>query len=266
MINYTKIINIYESANDFYDEVRNSRNFTGKVVLVTGSGTGIGASIVKLYSALGANVVITGRKPDEIHKVAQEAQQLSPNKLKPLEVKADLIKNILVNNAGSGGLAAITDPKFIDALKSVEILNINANLQLTQLAIPYLEKTKGNIVMITAITTERPIKNWLPYNIAKDALEDATKVLSFELGGKGIRVNSVSPGMINSHPESIDPIEEALIKKAIKRTPLGRVGDPTDVAAAVVFLSSSDARFITGHSLVVDGGLKYNVDSNFMDI
>ncbi|XP_054162227.1 17-beta-hydroxysteroid dehydrogenase 14-like [Oppia nitens] len=274
--------NIYESANDFYDEVRNSRNFTGKVVLVTGSGTGIGATIVKLYSALGANVVITGRKADEVHKVALEAQQLSPKKLKPLEVIADLTKSdelqtilnetiktftkldVLVNNAGHLTIESLTESKFIDNLKVYENLDINANLKLTQLAIPYLEKTKGNIIMITSTFTERPPKGTLGYVISKNALEDTTKVLSFELGGKGIRVNSVSPGVINSHPEKPDPKDETLFKKTAKLTPLGRNGNNTDIAAAVVFLSSSDARFITGHSLVVDGGLKYNMDSDLL--
>ncbi|XP_054162229.1 7alpha-hydroxysteroid dehydrogenase-like [Oppia nitens] len=271
------------ASNDFYDEVRNSRNFTGKVVIVTGSGAGIGASIVRLYSALGANVVITSRKADAVHKVALEAQQLSPKKLKPLEVIADLTKSdeltnlltetiktfgkldILVNNAAGIPLALITDPKFIDELKSTEALDINANLELTQLAIPYLEKTKGNIVMITSTLTERPLKGWLNLIIAKSALEDATKVLSFELGSKGIRVNSVSPGIIDSNPGTHDQTFVGLLNKTAKRTPLGRVGQPNDIAAAVVFLSSSDARFITGHSLVVDGGLKYNMDSDFLE-
>ncbi|XP_054161318.1 7alpha-hydroxysteroid dehydrogenase-like [Oppia nitens] len=271
------------ASNNFYDEVRNSRNFTGKVVLVTGSGAGIGASIVKLYSALGANVVITSRKADAVHKVALEAQQLSPKKLKPLEVIADLTKSdeltnllnetiktfgkldILVNNAGGLPLGLISDPKFIDKLKSAETLDINANLELTQLAIPYLEKTKGNIVMITSNMTERPLKGWLNYIIAKSALEDATKVLSFELGSKGIRINSVSPGIIDSKPEILEPTLVSIFNKTANRTPLGRIGKPNDVAAAVVFLSSSDARFITGHSLVVDGGLKYNMDSELFE-
>ncbi|XP_054158361.1 3-oxoacyl-[acyl-carrier-protein] reductase FabG-like [Oppia nitens] len=269
--------------NDFYDEVRKSRNFTGKVVLVTGSGGGIGASIVKLYSSLGANVVITSRKADAVHKVAVDAQQLSPKKLEPLKVIADLTKSdelkqllnktietfgkidILVNNAASLSLAYITDPKFIDKLKSTETLDINATLELTQLAIPYLEKTNGNIIMISSTITQRPFKGYFNHIIAKNALENATKVLSIELGNKGIRVNSVSPGFINSKPSVTEPTIIKMLNMAANRTPLGRIGDPQDIASAVVFLSSSDARFITGHNLVVDGGLKYNMDSDFME-
>ncbi|XP_054161711.1 3-oxoacyl-[acyl-carrier-protein] reductase FabG-like [Oppia nitens] len=268
------------SNNDFYDEVRNSRNFTGKVVLVTGSGVGIGASIVKLYSALGANVVITSQNADDVHKVAVEAQQLSPKKLKPLEVIADLTKSdelknllnktiktfgkldILVNNAGSISYAPIADPLFIDKLKSTETLDINATLELTQLAIPYLVKTNGNIIMITATITDRPLKGYLGYIIGKSALEQATKVLSIELGSQGVRVNSVSPGEVDSKTVII---ESTLLDRSAKQTPLGRVGDPRDIATAVVFLSSSDARFITGHCLVVDGGLQYNMDSEYLE-
>ncbi|XP_054160962.1 7alpha-hydroxysteroid dehydrogenase-like [Oppia nitens] len=271
------------SNTDFYDEVRNSRNFSGKVVLVTGSGSGIGSAIVKLYSALGANVVVTSRSADAVHKVAVDCQQLSPKKLKPLEVIADLTKSdelkqllnktietfqrldILVNNASGLPVTLVTDPKFMDNLKSTETLDINATLLLTQLAIPYLEKTNGNIIMITANLTERPFRGYLSYIIGKSALEQSTKVLSIELGNKGIRVNSVSPGGIDSHPGTYDQTFLDILAKTAKRTPLARVGQPHDIAAAVVFMSSSDARFITGHSLVVDGGLQYNLDSDFLE-
>ncbi|CAG2165701.1 unnamed protein product [Oppiella nova] len=81
------------SSKDIYEEVRNSRDFTGKVVLVTGSSGGIGEQTVKLFSALGASVVVTGRRAEGVKRVAKEAQELSPQKLKPLEVVADLAKD-----------------------------------------------------------------------------------------------------------------------------------------------------------------------------
>ncbi|CAG2181881.1 unnamed protein product, partial [Oppiella nova] len=114
-------------SNDEFKQVKTAYNFTGKVILTTGSSSGIGEGVVKLFSRLGANVVVTGRKAPEVKRVAKEAQELSPNNLKPLEVVADVAKSedlkrllsetiktfgkldILVNNAGMGRYVNIKD-------------------------------------------------------------------------------------------------------------------------------------------------------------
>ncbi|XP_054162225.1 uncharacterized protein LOC128960179 [Oppia nitens] len=262
---------------DLYDEVKNSRNFTGKVALVTGSATGIGAEIIQLYSALGASVVVTGRKADDVHKTALIVQQLSPKHLKPLEITADLTKSdelenlltetiktyskidILVNNAGIYQKGNITDPKFLETLDRSIAIDIRANLQLIHLSVPYLQKTKGTVINLSDVQINRPQKDYLGYQIAKSSADMATQVLAIELGILGIRVNAVSPGIIESHP-----LDQGLYNKTVSHTPLGRVGQSADIAKAVIFLSSTDASFITGHNLVVDGGLKYGLDSQFL--
>ncbi|CAG2169624.1 unnamed protein product [Oppiella nova] len=167
--------------NDFdikdYKDVVNSRNFTGKVILVTGSNSGIGEGIVKLFSILGANVVVTGRKADDVQRVGKEVQELSPKKLK--------------------------------------------------------------------------LSQELAYAPAKAGLDMLTRVLALELGPKGIRVNTLNPGATQ-----VDKTGDPGVDKI---TPLRREGQPLDMAKGVAFLGSSDASFITGANLVVDGGLVYNM-------
>ncbi|CAG2176508.1 unnamed protein product, partial [Oppiella nova] len=153
-----------EGHNDIYKRAKNSRDFTGKVVLVTGSSSGIGEGIVKLLSVLGAKVVVTGRKEDQVKRVAQEVQELSPKRLKPLAVVADVTKSydlnnlmnqtiktfgkldVLVNNAGIGMFAGVKDNNLMKVFDKVIRTNLRAYVKLSQLAIPYLEETNGTII------------------------------------------------------------------------------------------------------------------------
>ncbi|CAG2181601.1 unnamed protein product, partial [Oppiella nova] len=195
--------------NDIYDEVRDSRNFTGKVVLLTGSSSGIGEQTVKLFSALGASVVVTGRNASQVETVVQEVQQLSPKKLKPLGVVADLTKDadierllnetiktfnrldVLVNNAGAVIQGNGTEKDFLDILDKSSRVDVKASLQLIRLSVPYLQKTNGSIINIGSIESERPRKSLLAYNLAKTSLTTISNVLAIELGPQGIRVNTL---------------------------------------------------------------------------
>ncbi|CAG2169625.1 unnamed protein product [Oppiella nova] len=253
--------------NDYKDVV-NSRNFTGKVVLVTGSSSGIGEGIVKLFSILGANVVVTGRKADDVQRVGKEVQELSPKKLKPLEVVGDLTKtevittliantiktfgklDVLVNNAGIYPDTNITQKDLLQVWDQVFNIDLRAVVELIHESVPYLEKTNGTIIDISSILGIAPLSTKLTYSPVKAALDMLTRVLALELGSKGIRVNTLNPGTIQV-TKTIDP-------EYAKITPLSRAGQPLDIAKGVVFLASSDASFITGANLVVDGGLVYN--------
>ncbi|XP_054158063.1 3-oxoacyl-[acyl-carrier-protein] reductase FabG-like [Oppia nitens] len=267
----------YNLENDDYKDILKSRNFTDKVVLVTGSSTGIGEGIVKLFAVLGAKVVITGRKEAEIRKVAQEVQQLSPYKLKPLEVVADLTKSdellklinktvdtfgrldVLVNNAGIYPNTSISDPKFMQTFDQVFNIDFRAVVQTIHMAVPYLEKTNGTIISISSIAGIHPSFPMLAYSSAKAAMDMMTQVLALELGPKGIRVNTINPGVtLVPNIDITDPYVKILLAKVVKITPLRRIGVPIDIAKGVVFLASSDASFITGANLVIDGGVVYN--------
>ncbi|CAG2171179.1 unnamed protein product [Oppiella nova] len=250
--------------------VRNSRDFSGKVVLVTGSSWGIGEGIVKLFSVLGANVVVTGRKVTEIHRVAQEIQQLSPQKLKPLEVSADLTKredverlinetiktfgqlDVLVNNAGPYVNGNIHDQNIIDQFDQVFNMDVRGVMQTIQTALPHIEKSKGVIINISAILGLAPSTLPLNYCMAKAALNMMTEVLALELGPKGVRVNTVSPAATEG-----PGVTTEMVNTITKTSPLRRVGQPLDIAKAVVFLASTDAQYITGENVVVDGGQRY---------
>ncbi|CAG2164991.1 unnamed protein product [Oppiella nova] len=261
----------YDINNDDYEEVKNSRNFTGKVVLVTGSSSGIGEGIVKLFSILGAHVVVTGRRADEVHKVAQEVQKVSPKGLKPLAVIGDLTKtedleglvnqtidtfgqlDVLVNNAGISLSASIRDANFTQTFDQIFNVNLRAGLQLIQLTIPYLQHTNGTIISTSSIASYLPRKAQLAYGASKAAVDYATKALAVELG-PNIRVNAINPGAILTEPlrKLLTPEELAAIASV---TPLKRIGQPLDIAKGVAFLASTDAQFITGANLVIDGGL-----------
>jgi len=263
------------NSNDFptadYLAVKNSRNFTGKAVLVTGSSSGIGEGIVKLFSILGAKVVVTGRKEADVHKVAQEVQQLSPQKLKPLEVTADLTKredverlmnetiktfgqlDVLVNNAGFVSPGDIHDKNITEEFDLTFNINLRAIVHITNLAVPYLEKTNGTIIDISAVFALIPDPSVLTYCMVKAATTMLTEVLALELGPKGVRVNTVSPAATD-----VGKTAKSVMELIAKYTPLRRVGEPLDIAKAVVFLASTDAQYITGENLVVDGGQRFN--------
>jgi NAD(P)-dependent dehydrogenase (short-subunit alcohol dehydrogenase family) len=178
-------------SNESYEEVKESRNFTGKVVLVTGSSSGIGEGTVKLYSILGAKVVVTGRNETRIKAVAEECHKLSPHglkvvnvillynfynlNLKPLEVVADLTKqddakrlvdstikeygklDILVNNAGSSVLSSIKDDKVLEEFDKVFNIDVRSVVEMIHLSIPHLEKSKGTIINISSDAGLSPV-------------------------------------------------------------------------------------------------------------
>ncbi|XP_054152502.1 3-oxoacyl-[acyl-carrier-protein] reductase FabG-like [Oppia nitens] len=252
-------------------------DFTGKVVLTTGSSGGIGAGIAKLFAQLGAYVVITGRNTDKIQSVANECQQLSPKNLKPLQVVADICKDnelqdlltktiekygqldVLVNNAGIAVMAPITLPNFMQVYDTGISANLRPHVQLSHLAVPYLQKTNGNIINISGIISLAPMKYSLPMSISKAGIDIMTRVLALELG-PNIRVNAINSGYVKTDiGNDLDPtIAQALVKQAIDRTPMKRVGQPQDIAQGVAYLASDQAQFVTGANFVIDGGIVHN--------
>ncbi|XP_054152852.1 3-oxoacyl-[acyl-carrier-protein] reductase FabG-like [Oppia nitens] len=270
-----------DNANKQYNQLDDPRNFTGKVVLTTGSSSGIGAGIAKLFAQLGANVVITGRNQTEIQLVANECQQLSPKKLKPLQVKADVSNStelqslldqtiktygqldVLVNNAGMGAGAAVTDKQFMPVFDKLMAVNLRPYVELSHLSVPYLNKTNGTIISISSVSAIAPTKGVLAYSVSKAAIDMMGRVLALELG-PNIRVNTINPGYIDTPFHQGDrKIIDELMKYISSKTPMKRIGRPEDVADACVWLASRSASFITGANLVVDGGIVYNIGGLF---
>ena len=156
-------------------------NFEDKVVLITGSSSGIGAATAVQFAKAGANVVVTGRNTDKVKAVAKQCNDVSPNKAKALEVVADVtiredlkrlmdttIKtfgklDILVNNAGAGIATDISESDFFEKYQKVIDINLNSVVYLTHLSVKHLEKTKGNIINISSIGAKRWVS--LIYNV-----------------------------------------------------------------------------------------------------
>jgi NAD(P)-dependent dehydrogenase (short-subunit alcohol dehydrogenase family) len=252
-----------------------SRNFTGKVALVTGSTSGIGEEIAIQYAKYGANVVITGRGEDKIAAVVEKCNRVSPKKLKALGVKCDMSNpseirelvnkvintlggvDILVNNAGIFHIGFVSDPTFMDNFDAIISTNLRAPFLLTHLLAPNLIQSKGNIINISSVTGIHPSDSAVVYSSAKAALDMFTKCLTIDLGPKGVRVNSINPSIIRTpifETAGMGDITELLENKRKNEYPLGRIGEVEDVAKFVLFLSSDDASFITGLVGPVDGG------------
>ncbi|KAJ0178702.1 hypothetical protein K1T71_005477 [Dendrolimus kikuchii] len=249
--------------------------FCGKVVLITGASSGIGADTATEFSKLGANVVITGRNKDNLDKISKACVEISPNKLKPLILIADMnnendvekiIKatiatfeklDILVNNAGILETGSI-ETTSLDQYDRVMNTNIRSSYHLTLLAIPYLIKTKGNIVNVSSVTGLRAFPNVLSYCMSKAAMDQFTRCVALEVALKGVRVNAVNPGVIRTgiHLKGgmDDKQYEEFLKKCAETHALGRPGEVKEVTSVIIFLASDAASNITGATLPVDGG------------
>ncbi|CAG2108941.1 unnamed protein product [Medioppia subpectinata] len=256
-----------------YYQVKNSRDFTGKVVLITVSNSGLAEGTIKLFSILGANLVITGTNATHLAEIAQLAQQQSPTRSnQPLRVVADLTKtadigrlvgeivykfgrlDAMITFANSYPLLNITDPNLMDVWDQTLRADLRATAELFHLTYPLLEKARGSATVVATIAGVAPVAVELAYSTAKAGVQHMVKNLALELGAKGVRVNTINIGAITPDGTNLgNPVLALMEKKA----PLGHLGVPLDVAKGAVFLSSSDAKYITGANLVIDGGIIY---------
>ncbi|KYN38689.1 3-oxoacyl-[acyl-carrier-protein] reductase [Trachymyrmex septentrionalis] len=260
-------------------------SFAGKVVLITGASSGIGAETAIHFAQLGASLSITGRNKQNLEKVAEQC-----GKSKPFIVTGDLanendVKNIidstikhygkldvLVNNAGIVRFGNIEIP--LEHYDNIMNVNVRSVFQLTALAVPYLIKTKGNIVNVSSVAGLRPLKNSLPYCMSKAALDQFTRCVALELASRQVRVNSVNPGAVQTNIiENIGLSQEQIkihYEKLKGMHALGRIGDSLEIAKTIAFLASDDASFMTGVTLLVDGGIvsiyKVNLVMLFYDV
>ncbi|XP_072025367.1 uncharacterized short-chain type dehydrogenase/reductase y4vI-like [Amphiura filiformis] len=247
-------------------------SFAGKVALVTGASSGIGAETARQFAASGCWLSLQGRDEERLKKVGEECQQKGMPKDKVLLIVADLTKDedvhrvaqttidhfgrldILVNNAGRGKPGDILHTEIQDYDYLVQ-LNVRAVVLLSNLCVSHLIKTKGNIVNVSSIAATRPMNNMVAYSMTKAAIDQFTRVSALDLASKQVRVNAVNPGSIMTpmHERSGRSLSEVL-EIAKKLHPLGRIGEPIEVAKAILFLASDAASFTTGEMLDVSGG------------
>lgn len=246
-------------------------NFEGKVILVTGSGSGIGAECAKHLAKLGGKIALVDCNEKNLNDVSEEFKTNGFST--PLVIVADVTKdgqriidetiqhfgklNVLVNNAGIALLDNILEFNISD-FDRVFNVNVRAVAILTNLAVPHLEKTKGNIVNVSSILGIKPINDTLSYAMSKSAINQFTKCCAKDLASKGIRVNAVNPGFISTplyDKLGLPPSSRnGLLKYATKKTLVGHLGVVGDIARAIAYLAADTASFMNGILLPVEGG------------
>jgi 3-oxoacyl-[acyl-carrier protein] reductase len=249
-----------------------SQKLTGKVAVVTGASKGIGAAIAKHLAAEGASVVVNYSSSKEgADKVVAEiagqggqavAVQGSVAKKADIErlfaetQKAFGRLDVLVNNAGVyefAPLEAITEEHFAKQYGT----NVLGLLLTTQEAVKHFGPEGGSIVNLGSVVSTFTPPGSAVYSGTKAAVDAMTKVLSKELGARKIRINAINPGMVETEGTHAGGFLEGDFRKQVEaQTPVGRIGQPADIARAVVFLASADSGWITGESLVVSGGFR----------
>ncbi|EDV94829.1 uncharacterized oxidoreductase TM_0325 [Drosophila grimshawi] len=248
-------------------------SFKQKVIIVTGASSGIGASAAVHLASLGGLLTIVGRNVEKLQETAEKilaaggssALQLQADMNNEADVEriiaATLAKHgridVLVNNAGIIEIGTIENTSLAQ-YDRVMNTNVRAIYQLTMLAAPELVKTKGNIVNVSSVNGIRSFPGVLAYNLSKAAVDQFTRSVALELAPKGVRVNSVNPGVIVTNIHKRGGMDEATYQNFLEHSKtthaLGRTGDVKEVAAAIAFLASDEASFTTGVSLPVDGG------------
>ncbi len=241
-----------------------------KVAIVTGGTRGIGFEIVRTFLKNGAKVVLFGSRKESVDSAIAELKKEDtnydvkgyyPNLVNENEIKEifESVKNeyghidILVNNAGISSSTKITD--FTEEeYDKISNLNIKSVFICSKVAINYLEESKGVILNTSSMVSIYGQKSGVMYPASKFAVNGITKSLALELASKGIRVNAVAPGIIET--DMVKKLPKEMIEPLIKSIPLGRIGTPKDIANAFLFLASDMASYITGVVLPVDGSAK----------
>lgn len=243
-------------------------SFSGKVVLITGASSGIGADAARHLAKLGAKVAMVGRNQQRLNEVAD--QIIKADSPKSLTIVADVTKDakfiidetikefgkldVLVNNAGIFMSDTISEFNVSEYDRLMDT-NLRSVLVLTHLAIPHLEKTKGNIVNVSSESGINAYDIFLSYCISKAGINHFTKCAAIGLASKGIRVNAINPGDIRTPIfESVGINDTNAFFDTVKKQYLvGRIGEVSDTSAAIEYLASQS--FVNGILLPVDGGI-----------
>jgi NAD(P)-dependent dehydrogenase (short-subunit alcohol dehydrogenase family) len=247
-----------------------SLRLDGKVAIVTGGGGGLGTLACCAFAEAGADVVVTARRLDKCEATAERVRALGR---KALAVSTDVTKSdevralvdatvrsfgrvdILFNNAGITSPRSMEDSSEEEWLRVVDV-NIKGTYLCTKAVVPAMKAQGGGaIINMGSILSRRGMANRSAYAVSKAAIASFTKSMAFELGADGITVNALGPTVIVTDlNRELVRTQPQLYDALLARTPLKRLGQPEDIAGALVFLASPAARFITGQTLYVDGG------------
>ena len=238
----------------------------GKAVLVTGGGSGIGEGIARRFVAEGARVSITGRREAPLKALAAElgchyvtgdvSEKARAEALVAAAVAAHGCLDVVVNNAGVARFLPMADTS--EAVLDMHLdINVKGPYFVSQAALPHLIASQGSVLNISSTLGVRGLAGATAYGASKGAVVTLTRSMAAELAPEGVRVNCICPAVVET------PIFETMMpKEAVAEAleglvgvhPLGRVGQPSDVAGAALYLTSGDAGWVTGAVLMVDGG------------
>jgi NAD(P)-dependent dehydrogenase (short-subunit alcohol dehydrogenase family) len=238
-----------------------------QIAIVTGGASGIGLAIARKFTEQGIFTVIIGRDKDKLQAAQEQLGKMAAtisfdvNKLSEIPALVATIAkqygriDILVNNAGINqkkNFTEVTDEEFQNVMHT----NVNAVFSLSREVVKIMEvQGGGSIIHISSMAAQYGLPKVIAYTASKSAIEGMTKAMASELSGKGIRVNAIAPGFIATDMSSkaLNGDEERK-QKVLSRTPMGYLGEPSDIADAALFLATASSKYITGISLCVDGG------------
>ena len=249
-----------------------SRDAEAPVVVITGASSGIGKATAQRLASEGAKVAVTARREDRlrdavsrIEAAGSEAKAFACD----LTSESDRIRlvdaaaahfgglDVLVNAAGIIGFGTIEDTT-LGAWKRMFEVNVVSIFHLMQLALSHLLPRKGNIVNVSSVNGMRSFPGVLAYCSSKSALDQLTRCAALELAAQGVRVNAVNPGVVVTELHRQAGLNEEAYNAFLERSktthPMGRVGQPEDLAALITFLASEEAGWITGATVNIDGG------------
>lgn len=243
-----------------------------KVVIVTGASSGIGRATALLFAKNGAQVIGIGRNEKELATLRGEVNGVEGSiKIQLADIREtsqverlvnEIVHNfnqvdVLINAAGIIANGSIENTTLDDWDKMMNI-NLRSIFYFMQKCIPHLEKTKGNIVNVSSITGLRAFPNVLSYCVSKAGVDQLTRCAALELADKGIRVNAVNPGVTETKLHKRAGMNEEDYAKFLEHSetthPIGRVGQPEEIAELIYYLASEKAAWITGATYEIDGG------------
>jgi len=253
--------------------------FEGKVVIVTGAGSGIGAGTARRFLREGAFAVVNGRREHKLRETIagfDAAKSLvHPGDVSDEAYVKRLVEDtvsefgkldVLVNNAGFGIFGPFAQTTAEDWRK-VMGTDLDGVYFASREALPHLLKTKGSIINLSSASGLGGDWGLSSYNAAKGAITNFTRALALEYGSRGVRINAVAPSLTSSEATADLEKSEAAMAAFVERLPIGRAATPDDIAGVIAFLASEDAIFINGVILPVDGGLHAsNGQPNFLKL
>jgi len=246
--------------------------FNEKVALITGATSGIGQATALRFAAAGATIGAVGRDENALARVTTaigehggKAIPLCANlaiEKEAITAVSEAVKqlggiDVLVNAAGHIASGTIEDTS-LEAWDSMLNINLRAVFIITQLALPSIIERRGNIINVSSVTGLRSFPGVLAYCVSKAGVDQLTRCAALELAAKGVRVNAVNPGVVVTEIHKRGGMNEeqyaAFLERSTQTHPLGRVGDPNEIAELIFFLASERASWITGATYSIDGG------------